>query len=1122
MKKLKLGMALLCFATAIQAQDVEVFPQLGPGAVAALACSPDGRHIVSSSLGGAEIVVWDAESGRELRRLKAAGGGKGALVLDGTRLFSGHVDGIRSWDIESGRDLGVYPSPEVNALALVPGGRRLVSGSADGLVRVWDIESKKLILALRGHNDAVLSLALSPDGRRIYSGSHGIIRIWDAGTGAERGVLAGQEGEILSLALSPDGKRLYSASTAGTIKVWNTEIPGKQHPKTIFYDGYAARNLPLLLSGDGKTIISVSTGILPDRNAYVHIWDADSLEEKGSFAAHTDNISSLAFTDQEDMLVSGSWDHQIKIWALSDGPDKAILSKTLSGNSLNPHDAAFSPDGKTVDVVTGMGVNLGALSWNLLTLSWNLEEGRLERSLAEAIDSQSERYQPEEEPSFSSPNSKKFVKGSTVYDSESGREICVLDTCVSARSWSPDGGRLFGWTVEEKSAIWNAETGRLLVSIPYDTYNCSWSPDGKYIAVAITRDGPDWLIGPLALCDSSTGKELWRVEYVQSIGDSLDLQLQSRSGDITATIESLWWSFDSKQIYFALFGGTFFHYDAASGRLVRKIASENSSAGAVSPDRTIFAIGSVDGTVTLYTVDTGLPLRTLNVHNDGIGFLEFSAAGLYLMSHSDDGIVCVTDVKSGKPLITTAGGYPSFSPDGRRIMIPGSGKCSLWDITTGKEIASFIGFTDGEWVVITPDGFYNASAKGDEYLNIRVGNRVYGIDQYRRRFYRPDLVKLALSGGDAYNAAVREAGVNIQDAAAFVPPRITLTGTTLNGGRLTISAVVEDDSLPVTGVWVQVNGRLAAGKSVTRNLTREGISVSGKDKKVNFTLGVDLDLGDNVIEVFAANAYAEARSTLNRYSEESVLGLPDLWILAVGINDYQDPLLPDLNYAVNDAREIIEVFKKQEGRRYEKVHSLLIADGEASPPGAASIRANMDYFKRARDRDVVLLFIAGHAVNDSGGSYYFCPADARFDGEGNLVPESAISYREINAILDLPGQKLVLIDTCHSAGAGKAGIADPNSFIRDANEFYPVIFTSSRGNELSAEDPKLRHGLFTYGIIEGMKGAAKSRVNNSIMMKGLDAYVSEVVTELSRGRQNPITVTPGGYNNFVIGEIGEE
>jgi len=71
----------------------------------------------------------------------------------------------------------------------------------------------------------------------------------------------------------------------------------------------------------------------------------------------------------------------------------------------------------------------------------------------------------------------------------------------------------------------------------------------------------------------------------------------------------------------------------------------------------------------------------------------------------------------------------------------------LFDAKTDKEVARCYYFTDGEWIVITPDGYYNASPNGDKYLNVRIGNNVYGIENYREAFYRPDIVKLALSGG---------------------------------------------------------------------------------------------------------------------------------------------------------------------------------------------------------------------------------------------------------------------------------------------------------------------------------------------------------------------------------------
>jgi len=119
-------------------------------------------------------------------------------------------------------------------------------------------------------------------------------------------------------------------------------------------------------------------------------------------------------------------------------------------------------------------------------------------------------------------------------------------------------------------------------------------------------------------------------------------------------------------------------------------------------------------------------------------------------------------------------------------------------------------------------------------------------------------------------------------------------------------------------------------------------------------------------------------------------------------------------------------------------------------------------------------------------------------------------------VLDMPGRKLFILDTCHSAGAGKTGMADTNSFIRQAMEYYPVIFSSSRGSELSQERQEYRHGLFTYSIIKGMEGEAVSRSSGTVTMKSLDSYVSEIVSELSNGRQNPTTITPNGYVNFIL------
>ena len=128
-----------------------------------------------------------------------------------------------------------YP---VWSVAVSPDGTRVASGSADTTIRIWDISTGKVIgRPLKGHTSFVNSIAFSPDGTRIVSGSWDTtIRIWDSSTGKAVGQpLHGHTSSVLSVAFSPDGTRIVSGSGDETIRVWNdthinTARPSHQAP----------------------------------------------------------------------------------------------------------------------------------------------------------------------------------------------------------------------------------------------------------------------------------------------------------------------------------------------------------------------------------------------------------------------------------------------------------------------------------------------------------------------------------------------------------------------------------------------------------------------------------------------------------------------------------------------------------------------------------------------------------------------------------------------------------------------------------------------------------------------------------------------------------------------------
>jgi len=145
-------------------------------------------------------------------------------------------------------------------------------------------------------------------------------------------------------------------------------------------------------------------------------------------------------------------------------------------------------------------------------------------------------------------------------------------------------------------------------------------------------------------------------------------------------------------------------------------------------------------------------VRTFVGLKDRAQSVAFSPEGNYIASVSSDNPINLWEVSTGV-LVRTFEGHEDevlsvcFSPDGKYIASGSSdGTIRLWDVKFGKEVAQFIFFSDGEWVAITSEGYYNASANGERYLNVRVGNQVYGVEKYRDMFYRPDLVKHALEG----------------------------------------------------------------------------------------------------------------------------------------------------------------------------------------------------------------------------------------------------------------------------------------------------------------------------------------------------------------------------------------
>src|SRR5712671_6613967 len=200
-------------------------------------------------------------------------------------------------------------SSTVSSVAFSPNGSRIVSGSWDDTIRLWDAETGDAIgKPLEGHSSPVNSVAFSPDGSRIVSGSFdNTIRLWDAETGDAIGKpLEGHSRNVNSVGFSPDGSRIVSGSEDNTIRLWDAET-GDAIGKPI--EGHSSDVYSVAFSPDGSRIVSGSF------DKTIRLWDAETGDAIGKpLEGHSSPVNSVAFSPDGSRLVSGSSDDTVRLW----------------------------------------------------------------------------------------------------------------------------------------------------------------------------------------------------------------------------------------------------------------------------------------------------------------------------------------------------------------------------------------------------------------------------------------------------------------------------------------------------------------------------------------------------------------------------------------------------------------------------------------------------------------------------------------------------------------------------------------------------------------------------------------------------------------------------------------
>src|SRR6266568_4285519 len=196
----------------------------------------------------------------------------------------------------------------VRSVAISPDGHTLVSGSGDKTIKVWNLQSGELLRTLAGHGDRVGSVAISPNGHTLVSGIGDLTWEWNLQSGELLRALAGHGGWIdkrVLVAISPDGHTLVSGSGDKTIKVWNLQSGKLLRTLTDHTEGENS----VAISPDGHTLVSGSG------DKTIKVWNLQNGELLHTFTGHTGSVYSVAISPDGHTLVSGSDDLTIKVWS---------------------------------------------------------------------------------------------------------------------------------------------------------------------------------------------------------------------------------------------------------------------------------------------------------------------------------------------------------------------------------------------------------------------------------------------------------------------------------------------------------------------------------------------------------------------------------------------------------------------------------------------------------------------------------------------------------------------------------------------------------------------------------------------------------------------------------------
>jgi WD40 repeat protein len=990
-------------------------------------------------------------------------------------------------------------SAKVHNLLFTPDGHKIVSVSEDKTIRVWNADNGEMIKKFEsqigdGPEGMLYSSAISPDGKLlavagypVSSETENYIIIIDLEKGVQVSTAVGHSNVINSLSFSGNGAYLASGADDNSVRVWKVDQSKQLQtlltipvPSKVSCVSFNPKSQELAVSHESKDILVFNLAGL-DKNAVTK-------PSPRLFKRHKGSIDKILYSPDGQYLASSSFDSELVLWR-TDGN----VVKQFEGIKDPINALAFSADAK---ILVGLDIAGKGMSWSI------------------PAGTKFTDYEVHDNTVFSAAFSPS-LSGNYIVASAGGTNNEIL-------LWNPINGLTVRRIKGRGTAIQDLAFGNgleLFISRDFTKNGKSqFKSTFDFANLTVNRNPGQMNVVPKNTKDvtqtSENALELPKGKAIQTDpavdGRILDFQALSDGSVLVASDFSLK-MYDKNGYLHKEFVG---HSGA-----VRSVA--------VTADGQYLASGGEDQSIILWKLSESGYAPTLRKAFDGQEWADFFS------SLPNDSLTREPSKKAWKDVIDflKANGNKAYRQIEEQYKLLGEMVIPF---------ATLFVTEDNEWVCWTPKGYFSCSSSGSQYFGWHVNRGInqladfYAAEQYFEILYRPKELGKSILQGKRVEDLLRESGQRIFDLGKLHRPSVgffDITVTTRSTDLLRYDKgkfFTQARTIPLT-IDIYDGGGGVKEVNIYQNdkliVHDDSIKTSGEGQKVTKTYPVEMMNEANEFRVKVIN-FQKIESKADQLTIQytgNVIATSTLHVLAVGINKYQNSNY-NLNYARPDAEAFVDKVADHGRNIFKSINTVPIYDENATKENI--VKGFKSIIARAKPEDVFLFYYAGHGTLDEDNKdvdgnapFYFVPTDVtKLYGDPELLRSKGISGAELGEYLtQIKSRKqIVLTDACHSGGIIKTGIKvraaanDERAIVQLARSSGVVWIASSGSKQFATEFEQLKHGVFTYALLEALDGKADNG-DRKVTVNELKIFMEERVPELTKQY--------GGEAQYPIGYI---